>query len=94
MWDWNVGLEYGTGMWDWNVGLECGTGMWDWNMGLECGTGMWEWNVELECGTRVWDWTGLTIPSFRLPFTHFTLLSIFPEACRVQRSLDFYELCV
>ena len=21
-----VGLDYSTGMWDWNVGLECGTG--------------------------------------------------------------------
>ena len=37
-WDWNVGLDF----FNWNVGLQHGTGMWDWifnwNLGLEQGT--------------------------------------------------------
>jgi len=50
------------------MGLECGTGMWDSNVGLECGTGQ-------KHGTRVWNWTGLTMPSFRLPFHSLYLVS-------------------
>jgi len=74
----NVGLTHGIGMWDWNTGLECGTGMWNWNLGLD-------WNMGLECGIGQ-DWLCLHLD---YPFSHFTLLSIIPEACKVQRSLDF-----
>ena len=38
----NCWTGFFTATWDWNMGLECGTGLWNWNVGLDCGTGMWD----------------------------------------------------
>ena len=64
IWDWNLGLGFGTWIWDLNLGLGMGLRFKDlnWDLGLFSlgfwtgnGVGILDWDMVLGIGTGIWD---------------------------------------